>query len=767
MAKKSGKCKNKRKKSLDRLPTSSSSRDVLTANKPRSSQSIGLARRHNSVTSIASQYNQSCGRFTGRITPNESLKQVKEALMVDSYGQSLYDCVLVYLQCPKHKKVALTSVDKGQFLPFGPIYNGESWLTSVATLINHILDLGNKVNESRTFTEPTVVDILRVQVPIYFQFITRVTYYSELSTYACHTGQCCKDNPIVAWFDISSVRLKNNSNEQYLGPEPVIFNELAVPNHAKCREITVLDALVYEVGTGQRTPQGQLLNFCGYTEEDVLRLYGDFILHCYPSEFMTYYTFETYLKRADLKLCNKARQLEAIFRSFNFNQTNGYINFNEFILGLAMIDKLNGYRANDFNEVKESNGQDKSDTKTKSKKVSKSKSVSKSASMVKTKSGNKIHNKGTANFTSQLNEITAGYIFRYFAKSTNVNSSSKHNQLSEEDFNNALTSLSLSEGEILKLKQLGSKNKSPLSEKDFISIVASRLSPNTCSSIYSACTISMLDHFTLKTAYPPINFRQIKKRQDCINAIQAKLSRARELCSNCRSKRYTAASYLVKVSSNGIICDPTSNRQPDVERMSKAKRALSEHYFMPNYVCNQMADMIRKFASKLQMYQLKGNFEALDWVKERNACLGKIEKVCEDARQLFERESRVVKITSPCYVIGDIHGNLRDLLIYEQIIWRQGPYFCTANCLLLGDYVDRGDWSIECILYLLSMKLLAPERLFMLRGNHESRALQREFTFFNECIDKFGSVDGNRIFELFNKTFDYMPVCAIIDEQVL
>lgn len=62
------------------------------------------------------------------------------------------------------------------------------------------------------------------------------------------------------------------------------------------------------------------------------------------------------------------------------------------------------------------------------------------------------------------------------------------------------------------------------------------------------------------------------------------------------------------------------------------------------------------------------------------------------------------------------------------------------------------------------MKLLAPERIFMLRGNHECRSLQKDFTFHSECIDKFGSENGEKIFEAFNKVFEYMPLCAIIDE---
>jgi serine/threonine-protein phosphatase 2B catalytic subunit len=110
-------------------------------------------------------------------------------------------------------------------------------------------------------------------------------------------------------------------------------------------------------------------------------------------------------------------------------------------------------------------------------------------------------------------------------------------------------------------------------------------------------------------------------------------------------------------------------------------------------------------------------------------------------------------------VVGDIHGQLYDLI---HLIEKSGDP-AKMNYVFLGDYVDRGIYSIECVILLFGMKLAYPQSIYLLRGNHESRTMTEYFTFREEVLDKY----DNEVYDAILQAFDCMPLVAIVNEEYL
>lgn len=131
----------------------------------------------------------------------------------------------------------------------------------------------------------------------------------------------------------------------------------------------------------------------------------------------------------------------------------------------------------------------------------------------------------------------------------------------------------------------------------------------------------------------------------------------------------------------------------------------------------------------------------------------------EQASKCFSHQPSLLEIQPPVYVVGDLHGNIFDLL--RIFILSSPPP--ASRFLFLGDYVDRGQFSIEIIALLFALLVKFPQHIFLIRGNHEFGAVNAIYGFKSE-IERIYS--NPNLYERFNETFNWIPLTAKIGNSI-
>ena len=136
-----------------------------------------------------------------------------------------------------------------------------------------------------------------------------------------------------------------------------------------------------------------------------------------------------------------------------------------------------------------------------------------------------------------------------------------------------------------------------------------------------------------------------------------------------------------------------------------------------------------------------------------------IKFLIEKSSQIIKDQKMLVDLEAPLHVCGDIHGQYYDLLRIFEHCGYPGEY----NYLFLGDYVDRGKQSLETVCLLLAYKIKYPDKVTLLRGNHESSVTNRIYGFYDECKRRYNV----RLWRSFTDLFNVLPVAALIDDKIL
>eukprot|EP01012_Entosiphon_sulcatum_P057001 TRINITY_DN80710_c0_g1_i1.p1 TRINITY_DN80710_c0_g1~~TRINITY_DN80710_c0_g1_i1.p1 ORF type:complete len:596 (-),score=78.79 TRINITY_DN80710_c0_g1_i1:70-1836(-) len=150
-------------------------------------------------------------------------------------------------------------------------------------------------------------------------------------------------------------------------------------------------------------------------------------------------------------------------------------------------------------------------------------------------------------------------------------------------------------------------------------------------------------------------------------------------------------------------------------------------------------------------------------------------ELCPMVGTLCRSDPLLLQLQSPLFVMGDVHGNFKDLVFFTEQLSTFGDMKYTATkFLFLGDYVDRGPASLQVIAYLLAMKAIAPNNVFLLRGNHEDPNINNNTHMDvgplrctrTRCVEQLGAELGSRVWTAINFVFKELPIAAVVDGKI-
>eukprot|EP00980_Cylindrotheca_fusiformis_P001972 scaffold443_cov125-Cylindrotheca_fusiformis.AAC.21 len=243
---------------------------------------------------------------------------------------------------------------------------------------------------------------------------------------------------------------------------------------------------------------------------------------------------------------------------------------------------------------------------------------------------------------------------------------------------------------------------------------------------------------------------------------------------DARSK-YQACDKAVKQDafSKAIMSEKTAPLSDTYDPNSISLNAAS--YDGPNPALEGVVSDMAVEATLFEMGNLSRDFVLAAMERFKNQKLihkRYVARILISCKRYFENLSTLTEISLPSdppesdpdaaprvTVCGDTHGQYYDVLnIFEMNGHpsRNNPY------LFNGDFVDRGSFSVEVILTYLMWKLHDPSCIYLTRGNHETKNMNKIYGFEGEVKAKY----DDKIFDLFLEVFSHLPLAAVLESKV-
>ncbi|KAF7488152.1 Serine/threonine-protein phosphatase PP-X -like protein 2 [Sarcoptes scabiei] len=635
----------------------------------------------------------------------------------------IYDAIVYLIYCDEHDKIAVTNVERARcvWFPFVYLPENQTWMQAAKNGLDLIIgrkdaemDAAESAKQAPLYSIG-FLNVLRIQLPLE-KYITRLAMIVCLKKSPNSSFQCCQRSMRINWIRASDIL--TDRIDKIWGPELKNFTKMSQelasdPNDdqkiAKPRTLITefsLQNSFYHYMVENNSPEKKLLQASHIKPEHIAEIYENFVEHCYPSFYMSYESFKFYLIKYGFG--HHDERLPFLFRAFSL-YNNDFLHFHEVLLGLIAMEPS----------------------------------------------------------AKHLTEGRLNFIFRYYDTSNNG-----YLKLDEfivmvtdiQRYKPKTSSETLSENRLKAkienaIRCVGMKNER-ISKDNFIKAVLSDSFQHTeylCRSPKPILTqISRLMQARLE-----------EKSKSLTDRLSTHSRSKRGNCIRCREQNYSYCLHCVTFDTSGRCVKPTIISEQWIEPVSES--GMNSHKYSIEYVFNTSSvpnifiDLIKDFYNKTKFQD--NTQSGLMSLKEDWTIFSKyISILCEQLKGLLLAEDKLIKINAPSIIVGDLQGSLSDLFAIEQNFFQSFPV-SEYNLVFLGNYSGLFSKGIEVITYLFSMKLLSPNKVFLLRGTNEILS-KSKLILKKECLHKYGQEFGRNIFNVVQEIFDRLPFAIIVDESI-
>ncbi|KAI2802820.1 hypothetical protein BLOT_006942 [Blomia tropicalis] len=697
-----------------------------------------------------------------RTQAQQQHQQIQQAISNEKLDDQLTHVCCLLLYCTTHRRLAIRRNGiRGQFLPLIRHNGNESWTNLALVLLKRLISrlvrdirlnshptlspaqIGNNNSKTSTFMKTSDADNSITTASNDHERSKQQNTSSNRMNYNC---LCHIMTTAINWVGEKELLA---SETKLWGPEIEQFYQRLQCSDSEKFELmkNYADCSVRNTFKRLRTKnefrsERRMLYEGKYVKLAMIRLYNEFIVHCFPSRYMNYYSFRVFMLTRIGWPGNDEPYLISLFKSFNIKQ-NGYLSFDELLIGLAAIDTLTPHQQDPCLSVRLS------------------------------------------------------YIFRFYAPDgTNklplVDLSNMNADIIAQ---NRDCDLVKTQGKTKLWNDLGNYFTNAISQQDaprltlesFIAVARGSKIFCQLTSVVLRAPFNLLLVISTKFDYRPLNgsvsinnvnnggnsktlvnmIVRFKHNEQCTLCRRIKFRISARLTRINTDGRFVTVNYQTIQSTNKLDLDDKTNEQ-ELEKEEKIPFAQEQTDEDTNLysLAKDLIERITMFG--IQTFGLKSakNGEECQTNKWWNfeSHTKQMESIKPIVNYWIKRGfgPKILSVNGTCFILSSLHGNLRDLLVYGRSLWRSMPNYTMGTFIILGNVIGPSNhWSLECLVMILCLKLLAPNQFILLRGSHDTlNGLQQqnvnpedqnETEFYNHLTDvinqlPLGVVIEDRVF---------------------